>query len=444
MEENPLPNRQEESKETVLKHSTFEDKEERNWIFFSWQHVGAMVFTAVLFVLLAIIPWGEWDFIDPISETFADFEITDLVFSKLRTNQEIDTNIVIVSIGTLPRAGIAEQIRLIQLYQPKVIGIDAFFWKRKDSLIDQELINSLKDYNNVVVVTKLDSLDTSSEAETKDWKVLKTSFSEFHSTAKSSGFANMYSDEDKGFRTIRGFVPSQTVKGKKVNNFAVEVAKIFDSNSVQLLHRRNKEVEVINYRGDHNSFYFFDYDQITPETDLQIVKDKIVLLGFVDNRFSDETGYKVISGSVEDAFFTPMNKKYVGKTYPDMYGVVVHANVISMILHKQYIDKIPKYLSLIVVFIFTYFSIVLLTYLYNKFKKYYDTVALVTQIFMSTSLMFIFLLIFDTFNFDADFTLVFAILGVLINLNGLEIYFGLVTQVKILYIRYYVLRNKKV
>lgn len=433
-----------ESYQPVLKHSTFENKQEKNWVFFSWQHVGAMVFTAMVFILLGVIPWGEWDFIDPISETFADFEITDLVFSKLRGNQEIDTNIVIVSIGTLPRAGIAEQIRLIQLYQPKVVGIDAFFWKRKDSLVDEELLQSLRDYNNVVIVSKLDSLDASSDKDTKDWNTLRTSFPDFHKAAASHGFANMYSDEDKGFRTIRGFVPFQTVKGQRINNFAVEIARLYDSNSVKLLQKRNKEVEVINFRGDHNSFYFFDYDQITPATDLSVVKDKIVLFGFVDNRFSDETGYKVINGSVEDAFFTPMNKKYLGKTYPDMYGVAVHANVVSMILNKKYIDKMPKVLSLVVVFVFTYFSIVLLTFLYNKFKKYYDTVALVTQIVMSVSLMFLFLLIFDTFDFDADFTLIFAILGVLINLNGMEIYFALVTQVKILYIRYYVLRNKKV
>jgi|GEM_PF-306361 len=434
----------EEIPQPVLKQSTFENKQERNWVFFSWQHVGAMFFTAIVFLLISVIPWGEWDFIDPISETFADFEITDLVFSKLRSNQEIDTNIVIVSIGTLPRAGIAEQIRLIQLYQPKVVGIDAFFWKRKDSVVDDMLIQSLKDYNNVVVVSKLDSLDTSSKEDTKEWKILRTSFPELHKAAASHGFANMYSDEDKGFRTIRGFVPFQTYKGKKVNNFAVEVARMYDSSSVNLLQKRNKEVEIINFRGDHTSFYYFDFDQITPETDLSVVKDKIVLFGFVDNRFSDETGYKVINGSVEDAFFTPMNKKYLGKTYPDMYGVAVHANVVSMILHKQYIDKMPKVLSLVVVFFFTYFSIVLLTFLYNKFKKYYDTVALVTQIVMSISLMFLLLLIFDSFNFDADFSLIFAILGVLINLNGLEIYFALVTQIKILYIRYYVLRNKKV
>ncbi len=425
----------------ISKKHSFDSKQKKNLIFFSWQHLGAMVFTAVAFLLLAVIPWGEWDFIDPISETFADFEVTDLVFSKLRTNQEIDTNIVIVSIGTLPRAGIAEQIRLIQLYQPKVVGIDAFFWQRKDSFVDQELIQTIKEYNNVVIVSKLENLDQNSESETKDWKVLKKSFPEVHSAAKSHGFANMYSDEDKGFRTIRGFVPSQTVKGVRVNNFSVEVAKLFDSTSVEVLLQRNNEVEVINYRGDHHSFYFFDSDQITPETDLTVLKDKIVLLGFVDDRYSTESGYKVISGSLEDSFFTPMNKKYLGKTYPDMYGVVVHANVVSMILRKQYINKMPKILSFILVILFTYFSVVLLTYQYNKFKKYYDTFALVTQIVMSISLMFILLLIFDTFDFDADFSLIFAILGVMINLNGLEIYFGLLTQIKVLYIRYYVLRN---
>ena len=64
---------------------------------------------------------------DPIGQAFNDFELTDHVFSNLRPDPSVDQTVVLVNIGRLPRAAIAEQIRIISQYKPKIIGIDGFF-----------------------------------------------------------------------------------------------------------------------------------------------------------------------------------------------------------------------------------------------------------------------------------------------------------------------------
>ncbi len=71
--------------------------------------------------------------------------------------------------------------------------------------------------------------------------------------------------------------------------------------------------------------------------DLEITfRDKIVLIGYVGDRIDIDTG--------EDKFFTPLNSKYIGKANRDMYGIVVHANIISTILNGHYIRVMPDWL----------------------------------------------------------------------------------------------------
>jgi CHASE2 domain-containing sensor protein len=47
--------------------------------------------------------------------------------------------------------------------------------------------------------------------------------------------------------------------------------------------------------------------------------------------------------SWEDKFYTPLNKKLAGKSNPDMFGVVVHANIISMILREDYVEQMATW-----------------------------------------------------------------------------------------------------
>ena len=54
-----------------------------------------------------------------------------------------------------------------------------------------------------------------------------------------------------------------------------------------------------------------------------------------------------------------MNERPAGRTYPDMYGIVVHANVISMILRRDYIHDAPSWLNILISILVAYFNVAL-------------------------------------------------------------------------------------
>src|SRR5882762_8743670 len=64
---------------------------------------------------------------DVIGQSLKDFELTDYAFSYLREDPLVDQRFVIVNIGNLSRREIAQQVRRINQYKPKVIAIDALF-----------------------------------------------------------------------------------------------------------------------------------------------------------------------------------------------------------------------------------------------------------------------------------------------------------------------------
>ncbi len=68
---------------------------------------------------------------------------------------------------------------------------------------------------------------------------------------------------------------------------------------------------------------------MTGNVDPSALKGKIALLGYANDNPND----------IEDKKFTPMNAKFAGKSVPDMNGIVVHANIISMALDGNYINK---------------------------------------------------------------------------------------------------------
>src|SRR5690606_13101126 len=83
---------------------------------------------ALMWALSKLTKLEMFDAFDPIGQALSDFELTDYAFSRLREDPKVDDRIVLVNIGYLSRAGIAEQIRIITRYKPKVIGIDSFFY----------------------------------------------------------------------------------------------------------------------------------------------------------------------------------------------------------------------------------------------------------------------------------------------------------------------------
>lgn len=127
-----------------------------------------------------------------------------------------------------------------------------------------------------------------------------------------------------------------------------------------------------------------------------------------------------------DKFFTPLNSKYVGKAFQDMFGVVVHANVISMILHQDYINESSELMSFIVGFLMCFFSVVLFHIVLEWTPQLFDPVTKAFQLLIIVILNFIVAYLYLVKNFKIDFGI--ALIAIALAPDLLEIYLHLVKR----------------
>lgn len=375
---------------------------------FSFDNLMITLATILAVWLLSVIP-QNFDFLNPIGQALGDMDMTDMVFSKFRDKDDVeaDTNIVIVNIGALSRAEIAEQLRRINAQSPRVVGIDAFFRKPKDTEGDSLLAQAMSETKNLVLVSKVAFREESKEGNVDQWTTskvdagrgfdsLETSMPMFMQHAKT-GFSNFIINQEASFMTTRDASFKEVCAGEVEPSFPIRIATIYSPASAQSALARSNDHEVINFRGDMEKFYYFDADQVLdPEVDLSVMNGKIVLLGYM--------GVTLAQESIEDNFFTPLNPQYVGRSHPDMYGVVVHANVLSMILHGDYINTMPKWASLVVGLMLLVINVMLFTFIYSRFENWYDTLALILQVGESILILYLIVTVFASMNYKLALT----------------------------------------
>ncbi len=430
-----------------------EEKKIRNF----WLEVllcSLFVFT-MLYGIVNIFQLGILEVFNPISQALDDTEFTDITFSKIREDPEIETNIVIVNTGLLSSEEVGEQIRVISKYKPKVIAIDIFYNCPEgftdsincpiayDTLRERPLGEAIANAGNVVMVTKLlqtPSLLKKSGGDTEVFDSLEHSM-EIIRQGAYEGYANLETDaaHQEDLKSCRRFNPRMMVNDKEELAFSVRTAMIFDSVKTKRFLERNNPVEVINYRGntidmhgasEYPSRYFaldwyqaLDTNQFVPE----LIKDKIVLMGFMGNNFDDT--------SWDDKFFTPLNSKFAGKSRPDMYGLVVHANIISMILNEDYVTETADWIEYAIAFIVCMLNVALFFYITQKIPLWFDGISIVMQLFQIIILLLLMVYFFHWFHIKLNLT---ATLGALAVVGtGFELYNSLVKQIWTLYLGKY-------
>jgi len=364
---------------------------------------------------------------DPIGNALDDLEFTDLVFSQLREIPPADTNIVLVNIGELSRAQIAVQLDIINKYDPKVVGIDAFFGSRKaDTLGDMMLAEAMSKTESLVLVSKATEYNSKGNA----WDSLYTSHPIFNTSA-TSGIANFYTDarEQHQFKVCRTFPPYLTVKGKRENAFGLEVCKIYNPAKFNaFMEFSDRDEEVINYTGNFNDFgqsnfgtrYFgIDARDIIMENfDPSLIKDKIVLMGFLGQDFNDRAW--------EDKFYTPMNRTYAGRSNPDMYGVVIHANIISMILDENYVWYQGQFSAVVTAILVCFLNVWFFSWIYWRLPLWYDGLTKIIQLIELLLIILINIYVFHWFNFKTELTL--TAFAIALAGDSLEVYYGLIVN----------------
>lgn len=383
---------------------------------------------AVLGGIYLITQLKVFDAFDPLGKAFGDMELTDIAFSQLRDDPPIDTNVVIVNIGYLSRGEIGQQILNLNQFNPKVIALDIIFTcngRNRDPENCPEAFDTLgnmifaqavreagprmvlaeKLHQTRGLVEKYGDISLYDSIEHTDPDLLQDAY---------EGFVNLETDADhqEDLKVCRTYNPKIEVNGTAELAFSTKIAWVFDSVKTKKYLDRNNYSETINYRGNivdwHGASSFagrymvLDADQALDTSQFvgSMIRDKIVILGFLGADLRDT--------SWDDKFITPLNKNYAGKTRPDMYGVVVHANAVSMILNEDYINELADWQQYALAFIITFLNVALFSLINRHLPLWYDGITVVVQLLQIVVFSFLMIYLFSWIDFKLNLTLTLA------------------------------------
>lgn len=346
-------------------------------------------------------------FLDPFNKSVKDYEVTDIVYSKLRVeNIELDTNIILVNTGKPDRDTLRLMLERIIDAGPKAIGLDILFSERKDATTDSLLQAQLKRFQYITLATRLENYDEASgtferEADCDPY------FRDFAYT----GYTNFPVNEN---RTIRLFSLRERTREGESLAFPVRLAKLAAPEKVDELMKRGNDVEEIYFFGGADNFLQFEPENIL-DTSINLsglLKGKVVMIGFAGMYSWDDP--------LLDRHFTPMNSQYTGRNIPDTYGIVIHANILKMILEGVYIKKLYGIFNVFFIFLFCYLNIHLFYYFYRRVAFPYYSFARLLQV-TQIILLFLFVAIaFHYFRYRID--VAFAIAVMLIAFDVIKFY----------------------
>jgi CHASE2 domain-containing sensor protein len=212
----------------------------------------------------------------------------------------------------------------------------------------------------------------------------------------TNAYANLVTDAvyQEDVKICRTFIPTVKVNRKVEYAFSVATAMKFDSVKTMKFLARNRGEELINYRGNFEiqeiklnnldkdaaassgftgMFTALDINDVMTENfDSTLLKDKIVLMGFLGDYFGDP--------SWGDKFFTPLNKKVAGRANPDMFGLVVHANIIAMILNEDFIEVLDEWVPFVIAFVTCLLIVALFVFVDQKVPHLFDGASVIIQV----------------------------------------------------------------
>ncbi|OHX67538.1 CHASE2 domain-containing protein [Flammeovirga pacifica] len=385
----------------------------------------AFLGTVFIFIFLWLLQASnlQVEVVNVFEQVFDNFELTDVYYTKTKghENAKFEQNVVLVNIGNLDRAGIAKQILRLSEYKPKVMGIDATFVgpRPKNPAGDFMLAQALNKVGNSFVMATMPD----------EWNVENNQFDTLHLpyapfTAKTDHghvYTGILTDED--FTTWRDFPTYVEINGKKEYALSVRLAQKFAPEKAEKFLARENQTETIFFKGNLNQYIKLDIEDLNnPEKTFDIVKDKIVLMGYMGDGYTDRHWDA-------DKFFTPLNINTVGRGYPDMYGVVVHANIISMILEENYVDEMSDSLSYFLAFLVCYLNAIIFIWIVENrnLAIWYNAITKSIQLIEAVVVMALTVYLFGNFNYTANFTLLFIV--ILLSGDLIEIFSEIILRV---------------
>ena len=343
----------------------------------------AFVATAILVFFTCIINFLflKFDFFKSFKRGTHGFDLYDFYSGeKGKNNLSRDTNIILIQIEN-DRDKIAEQINIIKKYEPAVIGIDVMFDHRKDSAIDFKLEQSFAGASNIVYAYRL----TPAKLSANQSNVFITNGLEGR-----SGYIDLIPDR---YSVITKYSPFEKINS--VDNFAFtsRIIQLFSKKFFQELEQRNHSKEAIKYKGNIDKYTSITKEELNlynKDNQLQqVLKNKIVLFGYF---------IKDAPLVNDDLFFSPLNSHVGNNSTPDMYGIVIHANILSMILDRSYPKIASTYISFIAAFIFTFLLLLYIIYIQSENDPPSYSKILLIQFLLILFVLYFFLKIYNIFS----------------------------------------------
>ncbi|MFY0689463.1 MAG: CHASE2 domain-containing protein [Cyclobacteriaceae bacterium] len=367
---------------------------------------------------------GIFDAFDSVGMALEEMSMTDIVFSQLREDPIADDRIVLVNIGTLSRPEIGMLLDSISQHNPAVIGIDSFFdHYKEDSLGDMMLADAMSRVENLVLVNKFHVNPLTDEVDSLVRSI--PLFTQYAEEAPATLETDAEHQDD--IKSCRQFWPKMTVNGNREVAFAIKLASYYDSAAAEDFLQRSYETELINFKGNvldygatefGTKFMALDfYDVFEQNYFPEMIEGKVVMFCFLGEYLGD-------TKSLEDKFVTPLNKRFVGRTLPDMYGGVIHANVVSMVLTGDYINYMSALQGGIIAIILCFLNVWLFTLIYKMIPKWYDGVTKVFQLIELGGMFTLMIFIFHWYNYKLDLTIAMA--AIALSGDSLEVYHGVV------------------
>lgn len=346
----------------------------------------ATIAVFVFLILLGMIPLNLY-VLNPMKMALKDFDFNDIAYAKLDKGKgkydSVDRRIVVVNTGDLDRAQIGFLIEKINTYQPKIIGLDIFFEGEREPEKDSILREALKKTRNLVGVSV-------GHWENDSFKIVPNNFD---NVIAKRGYANLIG-EDVG--TIRLFSPFEKVGKEKYPQIATAIAKEFDPVAYEKLAKKDKKEVIINYTKRVDRYQVLSAEDVMTDnfdTAGKVkIKDQIVLMGYVN----------LDPNNIEDKKFTPLNVKFAGKAHPDMNGIFVQANIITMILDGAYVKKMPKWVAWLVAIVIGWIHMSLFIRYYLESHIWFHLVAKLAQVFSVLLFAYLGIFLYDEFRVKLD------------------------------------------
>lgn len=385
--------------------------------------LGTLFVFGLMGLFKSVSAFKLFDIFDPIADALGDFQVTDIVFSQLREDPIADDRIVLVNIGAESRGTVGIMVDKINQHNPAALAMDTFFRVPKDTLEDMILEGALNSVENLIMVNHMIVRDDNS--------VESVSYShEMFNANASFAHANLDAEAESQdeLKFCRQFWPRRVEDdGTEHVALGIKLASYIDPEKAEKYLDRNNDIELINFKGNvldfgaskfGTKYIALDWPDVLEENfTSETIQGKLVIFCYLGDYLDDRTSF-------EDKYITPLNSVYAGRTLPDMYGGVIHANIASMVLSDDPVDHMSDFWQVTIAVILCFLNVLLFSIIYKKIPKWYDGSTKLIQLIELLFFYFLMVQIFDSFNYYVDLTI--ALVAIALSGDALEVYYGVV------------------